>query len=173
MLRQRSDWNPDLAQHCTEMRLLLKKGAVWDLTPGMRKEFMEAKATFTNLARKRLHPFNPTLQCKLLTDASRLHGLGFMLIQEAPGGLKNIIKCGSVSLKSAQKNYSVTELEGFAVWYATHKCEYFLAGWEFDVFTDHHALIRLFNKEIRDIDNLCPQKLWEKMLVFNPVIHAA
>merc|ERR1712237_47861 len=93
-----------------------------------------------------------------------------MLVQEMPSGRKNIIKCGSVSLRPAQWNYSATELEGLAVWYAAHKCQYFLAGREFDVATDHRALVGLFEKEIRDVDNLRLQKLREKMMMFNPVV---
>ena len=59
-----------------------------------------------------------------------------------------------MSLKPAQKNYSVTELEGLAVWFACHKAEYFLLGRDFDVYRDHRALVGVFNKEIREVDNI-------------------
>ena len=85
-------------------------------------------------------------------------------------GKKHIVKCGSVSLRPAQKNYSMTELKSLAVWYACHKSEYFLVGQDFDVYMDHRALVGLFQKEIRDIDNLRLQKLREKMMMFSPVV---
>merc|ERR1712082_587821 len=132
--------------------------------------FINAKMAFSDPVRQRLNPFNPSLHYTLLTDASRLHGLGYMLVQETPSGRKNIIKCGSVSLRPAQRNYSATEIEGLAVWYATNKCRYFLVGREFDVATDHRALVGLFEKEMRDVDNLRLQKLQEKMMMFNPVV---
>ena len=79
--------------------------------PGMRAEFENAKHGLTDPERQRLRPFDPNLKCVVLTDASRVHGLGFLLLQEDQDSMKRIIKCGSVSLTPAERNYSVTELE--------------------------------------------------------------
>ena len=96
--------------------------------------------------------------------------MGFLLIQEEKDKSKHIVKCGSISLKPAQHNYSVTELEGLAVWYACHKLEYFLLGREFDVYTDHKALVGLFAQEIHEMDNNRLQKLSIRMMNLNAVV---
>ena len=162
-LGQIADWSSDLAQHSMKMRVLLK----WLFTPAMRLGFANAKQGLVDPGRQRLHPFNPSLHCIVLRDASCLHGLGFLLIQEDGDGRKRIIKCESVSLKPAEKNYSITELEGLVVWYACHKSDYFLLGQDFDVYTDHRALEGVFNKEIREVDNIRLQKLCIKMMQFD------
>ena len=159
MLGQIADWCPDMSQHCTLVRTLLKKGVEWFFTPEMRTEFENAKKGLTDPEAQRLRPFDPNLKCIVLTDASKIHGMGFLLLQEDQEGTKRIIKCGSVSLTPAQRNYSVTELEGLAVWYACNKAEYFLLGRPFEVRTDHRALVGIFSKEIREVDNLRLQKL--------------
>ena len=61
MLGQLGDWNPDLAQHCTTMRILLKKGVPWEFTPDMRAEFVTARSAFSDPVRQKLNPFNPAL----------------------------------------------------------------------------------------------------------------
>ena len=68
----------------------------------------------------------------LLTDASRLNGLGFALMQKispkfpanTPGNDTNvdqkekwhIIKCGSVSLTDCQRRYAACELEALSIY---------------------------------------------------------
>lgn len=48
-----------------------------------------------------------------------------------------------------------------------HKSKFFLLGWEFDIYTDHRALVGLVNMEIREVDKLCLQKLRTKIMFFN------
>ena len=78
-----------------------------------------------------LHPFNPDLPTKLLTDRSRLYGHGFALMQmvepfkpaRSPGndtdhdvkGKWHMIKCGSTSLTDCQRHYATCELEAMGV----------------------------------------------------------
>jgi len=52
----------------------------------------------------------------------------------------------SKSLSSAEKNWSATELEAWAVVWAIGKFYHFLAGAHFEVFTDHQALQWFFKK---------------------------
>ena len=74
----------------------------------MDKEFEDAKKRFTQ--HQALHPFDPDKPTRLVTDAARLHRLGFALMQmmeaavPARGPIKSIpekwhmIKCGSITL---------------------------------------------------------------------------
>ena len=83
----------------------------------------------------------------LHTDAS---GLGV-------GATLNVIRDGeelpvafySKQLQGAQKYYSATELEALAIFKAVHHFDHFLMGADFEVVTDHKALIYL----------LCAKKL--------------
>ena len=50
----------------------------------------------------------------VLTDASRLHGIGFALIQVYKEKLA-LIQCGSASLSPTQSRYSTVELECLAI----------------------------------------------------------
>ena len=58
-----------------------------------------------------VRPFDPKLPTELLTDTSKLHGLGYCLIQTETDGRRRLITCGSCSLTGAQSRYAVIELE--------------------------------------------------------------
>ena len=69
----------------------------------------------------------------VLTDASRLNGICFALVQFDPtrGDSKkqfSLVQCGSSSLTSAQSNYTTIELECLAIQYALSKSEFYLQG---------------------------------------------
>ena len=57
-----------------------------------------------------LQTFDKNLKTILLTNASKLNGLGWALIQMKPDGSISLIKCGSSSLTTSQKNYAVIDL---------------------------------------------------------------
>ena len=77
----------------------------------------------------------------LHTDASGL-GIGATLnvIRE---GVEKPVAYFSRQLQGAQKHYSVTELEGLAIFKAIHFFAHFLWGQRFTVVTDHKALVSL------------------------------
>ena len=67
--------------------------------------------------------FNNSKQIFLLTDASRLHGVGFALghmerDQDNIDHFKIVVKCSSNSLSSAQKNYWTIELQYLVIVWA-------------------------------------------------------
>ena len=74
-----------------------------------------------------VQPYNPELDVTILTDASRLFGLGFAMVQYVDGRTK-LITCGPCSLTDAQRRYATIELECLAIKYAIVKCSYFLKG---------------------------------------------
>ena len=71
-----------------------------------------------------MKPFDVTKPIQLFTDASDL-GVGYALLQpgETEGQLV-MVKCGSRPLTPAEKNYSVSEKEALAIYYAVRKSEY-------------------------------------------------
>ena len=103
---------PDLAQTTGPLRALLQKGVAFVWTPEHEQAFNAAKECLTSpLVVK---PFNPKLPLELLTDASRLHGLGYMLLQKENDSSHRMIRCGSRSLTPAESRYAVIELECLA-----------------------------------------------------------
>ncbi|TRY80767.1 hypothetical protein TCAL_17446 [Tigriopus californicus] len=73
-------------------------------------------------------PFDEKLKTLLLSDASTLHGLGFMLMQKEKNGRPPVVQCGSFSLTAVQGNYAAIELKCLAILRAVHKCEFYLRG---------------------------------------------
>ena len=90
--------------------------------------------------------FQPDVETRLETDASRLYGLGYDLLQKQDGEWK-LIACGSRFLTDCESRYATIELEALAIKYAIDKLQIYLAGMpHFDVITDHRPLVTIFNK---------------------------
>jgi hypothetical protein len=70
---------PDLAHLTEPLRPLLKKNAVFLWLPEHEEAFARVKDALTSPLVVRF--FDPSLPTELLTDASRLKGLGYALIQ--------------------------------------------------------------------------------------------
>lgn len=75
----------------------------------------------------------------LRTDASD-DGVGAVLMQEFDG-LKFPVAYASKKLLSAQRNYSVSEKESYAIVWAVQKFEPYLYGRKFQLETDHQPLL--------------------------------
>ena len=117
-----------------------------------------------------LHHFDPKAKTYLVTDASHLHGLGFLLMQSSEGPTKpdRIIQCGSRVLTLCESNYATIELEMLAVQWGMEKCQFYLKGMEnFTVATDHHPLIGIFRKSISDLTNPRLARMRERMMEFS------
>ena len=136
------------------MGSLLKKNTVLQWTPEIEEEFLRSKRILTSPAI--VKPFDPNLSTGLLTDASRLHGLGYLLLQWARDRPEKpqIVQCRSFALTTAQRNYSTIELEFLAIERAMQKCRFYLHGLDtFTVITDHKLLLGLMEKPIADLHN--------------------
>ena len=77
----------------------------------------------------------------ILTDASRLHGLGYALGHNIDDRFR-LVTCSSKALTPTQRRYATIELECLAVQYAIDKCHFYLKGGpEFTVATDHKPFL--------------------------------
>jgi hypothetical protein len=83
------------------------------------------------------------------TDAS-IKGIGGVLLQREEDKLEHPIYCVSRSLKPAEENYSITDLEGLAVIYSLKKFrEYIVSNKQITtVITDHKPLLGFFENSI-------------------------
>ena len=70
--------------------------------------------------------FDPKLPTILETDASRLKGMGYVLMQLNEDGQYNLIEAGSRWLTPAEQNYGMTSLELSAVNWAFENCKPYL-----------------------------------------------
>ena len=66
---------PDLLHMTSMLRPLLKKDVAWTWTDNHENSFKEVKNLLT--LKTIIHPFDQEAETFLLTDVSRLHGLGF------------------------------------------------------------------------------------------------
>ena len=120
-----------------------------------------------------VQPFNPNWITVVLTDASRLNGIGFALVQYDPARKDTkkqffLVQCGSSSLTSAQGNYATIELECLAIQYVLSKSEFYLRGLpNFLVGTDHTPLVGIFNKPLHMLNNQRLIRIREKLLDFS------
>jgi hypothetical protein len=101
-----------------------------------------------------VRPFDPKLKTELLTDASKLKGLGYALLQRDSDNRPRLIQYGSRSLSPAEKNYACIEIESLAIQYAVEDCRFYLLGaLQFTIFTDHKPLQNNYVKALSEIIN--------------------
>ena len=80
----------------------------------------------------------------LHTDAS-LNAIGAVLLQKQEGKERVIAYAGRVTNKT-EKKYGITQLECLAIVFGVKKFRCYLEGRQFDLITDHSALVWLFKK---------------------------
>ena len=107
-----------------------------------------------------LHHYDPSRDTFLLTDASKLNGLGFALMQKQESE-EFLIICGSRNISDAEKRYAPIELEAVAICWAILKCRLYLLGGYFTVVTDHRPLLGIFSK--RDTENTRLRRVLDKL----------
>ena len=85
-----------------------------------------------------LATFDPALPSVLQTNASRLYGLGYTLLQDQGGEELRFIQCGSRFRTDTGTRYATIKLELLAVVWAMTKCKFYLARFQhFGLVTDH------------------------------------
>ena len=156
---------PDLAHMTSALRPLLKKGKSLNWLPEHENAFEKIKEILTS--DMVILPFDPNLDTILLTDASRLHGMGFALIQIKKGNMR-LIQCASSSLTPTHQRYAVCELECMAVQWANKKSDFYLRGLpHFEIWTDHKPLVAVLSKGLNNLDNPRLMRFREKIMSYN------
>lgn len=125
---------------------LIKTGIPWRFGSAELEMFNSVKKSFTDQYLS--HPMFDS-EFYLQTDASKL-GLGAELFQYSSTGERRTISFASRTLNSAEKNYSITELELLSVVFACVKFRVFILGYKVNVLTDHQALTFLFKCRLRN-----------------------
>ena len=166
LANQLGNFIPDLAMATARLRGLLKKGVTFLWLPEHSEEFAFVKELLTSPLL--VHYFDPSLPTSLLTDASKLNGLGYVLLQHDPEGKLRLIQAGSRSLTPAERNYAPIESEMLGAVWAMEKCKYYLYGCpSFKLVTDHQPLVGTFRKELHEISNRRLQRLREKVVDYS------
>ena len=119
-------WFPTLNVSTPNIGASILKGRVFEWNELMEEEFIQVQKKIGEP--HILSPFDRNRETGLYTDASRLNGLGYLLIQENKEGRKYLIACGSSKVTQAQSGYSTTELELSAASWAINKCRFWLKG---------------------------------------------
>ena len=103
-------------------------------------------------------PFDVNLQTRLLVDASKTGGIGYILLQETRENLPNgepklnIVRCNSVAPKPAWRSFSPLEVELMGVYWAASNTSYYILGSDkpVKVITDHRPLMGIFQKPLSE-----------------------
>ena len=160
---------PDLTALSMRMRELTKSSIHFNWLPAHQEDFDKLKQILTGpLCVKH---FNPEWATEVITDASRLHGLGFLVLQydpKAPEPARRwLIMAGSRANTAAEKNYATIDLEMMAIVYAIEKASFYLLGCEhFEVKTDHKPLVGVFNKPLSEIQSLRQLRFRERLGIY-------
>ena len=94
----------NLAMITAPLRHLLKKDTSWVWKPEQEAAFIHTKSVLTSPSI--LSYVDTSLPTALLTDASKLFGMGYALTQTRKGGTTALIQCGSRSLTPAESRYA-------------------------------------------------------------------
>ena len=165
LANQLSGFVPDFAHMTVALRGLTGKSAAFIWLEDHEREFEKVKKLLTS--EMVVTHFDPKLPVIVLTDASRLFGLGYAMGHMVDGRFR-LVTCGSKSLTPTQQRYSTIELECLGVHFAVSKCSFYLKGCEsFTVATDHRPLEGVFKKDIFEIPNPRLQRIREKLAEFN------
>lgn len=124
------------AQTVSPLYKLLQNNTAWEWTEEHENAFKQTKQLFKEVCML----FHPVAGKRYFieSDAS-LSGIA-ALLYHIDNNDKHIISCVSRSLKPAEKNYTVSELELLAIQWSLSKFRYFVANAPLTIRTDHKAL---------------------------------
>ena len=162
LANQLSDFSYETVNPAEVLRPLLspKNEFVWTNAHTLAFEEMRRMLTSTPT----LAHFDPKLPTALQSDASRLNGIGYALLQKH-GENWRLVQCGSRFLTPTEGRYSTGEVELLAAVYGIRKCRVYLQAMPtFELVMDHKPLIPTLNDHTLDqIDNPRLQRLKEKI----------
>lgn len=141
---------PDLSPGLRHLNQIMCKGAHFGWDTEHELEFWNIKVAMASS--KALKPFVTGRKTILITDASKLHGCGYILLQLPEGytdaketSRRNIVKCGSVSARACWAGYSPLEVEAAGLLWSLQHAKHYLRGCPgFTALTDHQPLCGVF-----------------------------
>ena len=166
LAQQLTMFTPDLAHMTSPLSALLKKNVAWTWEEDQKRAFELTKKNLTSPLI--VKAYDPALPTAILTDASRLKGLGYALVQYEDEKMR-LIQCGSRTLTDTESRYATCELEALAILHGITSAKHYLLGRQdsFKVLTDHKPLVGLFKKELSDTTNARILRYREKLANFN------
>ena len=95
---------------------------------------------------------------------SRLHGIGYTLMQKGTEDKPQLLMCGSRSLTAKQANYATAELKALSVLYACQSCRHQLQSIDtFGVRSTYRPLQGLFQRKMHKMGNERIIRIREKL----------
>ena len=167
-IQQLAFFVPDMSQITEPLRQLTKKGVAWLWLPEHQEAFEKAKSVLTSDLVAGY--FDPAKETVIVTDASRLKGLGWALLQRDKTNPKKttLIQCGSRSLTDTETRWATVELEMLGLQWSIEQCRFYLLGCQdFLVIVDHRPLCQIVTKDLADIRNARLLRLREKLACYN------
>lgn len=166
LVNQLTEFSPEISTAAQPLRPLMSPRRAFTWTVDHDTAFQRVKKALASPPV--LAVFDPQLPTILQTDASRLYGIGYALLQDHGGGHLRLVQCGSRFLTDTETRYATIELEMLATVWAMHKCGYYLKGLQtFAHVTDHRPLIPILNSYTLDaVENPRLQRLKEKLSPF-------
>ena len=162
LVNQLSDFSYETVNPAETLRPLLSPRNEFMWTAAHQSAFEEVKKALTSTPT--LAHFDPRLPTALQSDASRLNGIAYALLQKHDEKWR-LVQCGSRFLSPTEKRYSTGETELLAAVWGILKCRLYLQGMSaFELIIDHKSLIPTLNVHTLDqIDNPRLQRLKEKI----------
>jgi hypothetical protein len=164
LANQMCNFSDDISEALAPFNHLLKKGQKFEWNDDIQATFEAARCHLTST--KTLAFYRPDRKSRLITNASRLNGIGFVFKQETDIILKPV-QAGSRFLTKTEGRYTMVKLELLAICWATKKCANFIDGLPlklFKIWTDHAPLIPILNKyTLPKIENKRLQRLRAKL----------
>ena len=166
LANQTCNFSAEIAKCMCPLKPLLKKGIRFDWLPEHQAAFEAARSLLSST--KMLAFYNATRQTRLICDASRLFGLGFVLKQEVEPNVWKTVQAGSRFLSPAETRYAMIELEMLAIAWAAKKCAMFIEGMpssQLEIWTDHQPLVPILERySLPEIENKRLQRLKMKIM---------
>jgi len=137
----------NFAMLAAPLNKLLRKNVSFTWTEEQQSSFDKLKNSIIQAPILAFPDYNK--QFIIRTDASK-DGLGGVLLQiNDEDGLEHPVHFVSRTLEKAERNYSITDLEGTAVYFCAKKFKSYISGNKFEtlLFTDHKPLVGLFNNK--------------------------
>ena len=162
LAQQQSKFVDTIAELSKPFHELLKKNNDWIWMPQHSEAFKKMREELSKPTT--LAYYDHRKPTRLYTDASRLHGLSFVLKQKQSDGNWRIVQAGSRYLSGAEERYAMVELELLAIAWACQKTASFIEGINFMIVTDHKPLIPILGDySLAGIENKRLQRLQMKV----------